>query len=502
VDERTCTLALNTLLLTGVTCAVSVLLGTALAALLGRTDLPGRRVGAALLGVMLFVPLYLQVAAWQAGFGVQGWFSRTFDAPAWLQGWTGAIWVHAVAAVPWVVLIVGVGMRLVERELEEQALLDASPSQVFFRVTLRRSLPALGIAALWVAVVTAREMTVTDLFVVRTYAEELYTQFALGPPLDQAPLTVLSGIVVTGGLVTLALLLCARLMARDRPIRLRDHRVFRLGPWRWPAAIVAALLLLLLIGVPLGNLCYKAGKGGGLVTSPGAGSGQEWSLWKCVAIVATSPWRYRREFGWSLGIGALAATAAVIVAVALAWLARGGKRRALPALGVTAVCLAVPGPLVGIAIIRLLNQRDVDWLCWLYDQSILAPWLALLVTALPPATLILWHALRTVPREMLDGAAVEGAGSLAQLRRIALPLCWPAVALAWVISFAVALADLGASILVVPPGVMTLSIRIFDLVHSGVEDRVAGVSLAMIVLITLLTAAATYLASVWRQDRV
>jgi iron(III) transport system permease protein len=59
VDERTFQLLLNTLLLAGATCAISVPLGTVLAWLLTRTDLLGRRLWLALLGLMLFVPLYL-----------------------------------------------------------------------------------------------------------------------------------------------------------------------------------------------------------------------------------------------------------------------------------------------------------------------------------------------------------------------------------------------------------------------------------------------------------
>ena len=110
MDGRTWTLLLNTLLLAAGTCAISLPLGTALAWLLARTDLPGRRLGMILLGLMLFVPLYLQTAAWQAGFGVQGWFTLAAGVPAWLDGFRGAIWVHAMAAVPWVVLIVGVGV--------------------------------------------------------------------------------------------------------------------------------------------------------------------------------------------------------------------------------------------------------------------------------------------------------------------------------------------------------------------------------------------------------
>ena len=47
-------------------------------------------------------------------------------------------------------------------------------------VTLRRALGAIAAAALAVAVLTAGDMTVTDLLQVRTYAEEAYVQYSLG----------------------------------------------------------------------------------------------------------------------------------------------------------------------------------------------------------------------------------------------------------------------------------------------------------------------------------
>ena len=78
-----------------------------------------------------------------------------------------------MAAIPWVVLIIGLGIRLIEPELEEAALLETSAWNVLLRVTLARSLPALVVAALWILVTTAGEITVTDLYQVRTYAEEV-----------------------------------------------------------------------------------------------------------------------------------------------------------------------------------------------------------------------------------------------------------------------------------------------------------------------------------------
>ena len=502
MDARTWTLALNTLLLAGATCAISLPLGTVLAWLLTRTDVPGRRVAVGMLALMLFVPLYLQTAAWQAGFAVQGWATLAWGFPPWLEDWTGAIWVHAVAAVPWVVLIVGVGLRLVEPELEEQALLDASPGRVFLHVTLRGVVPAIAVAAIWVSINAAGEIAVTDLFRVRTYAEEVYTRAAVGPQLGDAPLGATPGVILSAVLVGAAVVLCAKLLPGERPLSLRPPWVFSLGRWRLPIAILVGIFLAVLVGVPLMNLCCKSGI---LVTQTDAGRLRSWSLWKCLATVAAAPWQYRREFGWSLSIAALSATAAVLTATVLASLTTLGKRRpgVLRAglLLSIAVCLAIPGPVVGLAIVRLMNQPWCPPLLWLYDRSIFAPWLATLVRSLPPAALIMWHALRTFPREMLEAAAADGAGPLRRLLLIVLPCRLPALALAWVVAMAVSLGDLAASILVVPPGVTTLSIRIFGLLHSGVEDQVAGVCLALIVLFAAAATVAAWSASRWIRSR-
>ncbi len=258
--------------------------------------------------------------------------------------------------------------------------------------------------------------------------------------------------------------------------------------------MLVTVALVMLVGVPLISLCYKAGFA---ATATGDGWLRTWSATRCLEMVVSSPWRFRREFGWSLGIGALAATGALAAAIALAWPARNGGLGKWPALAAAAVCLGTPGPLVGQAIIWLLNRPRCPWLCWLYDQSILAPWIALFAASLPLAALIMWHAFRSIPRELFDCAAIDGAGSLGQLCRIALPCRLPAAALAWVVAMAVSLGDLAASILVAPPGTTTLSIRVFGLLHAGVEDQVAGICLGLIALFAAVAAVALWLATRW-----
>ncbi len=61
----------------------------------------------------------------------------------WLAGWRAAVWVHTLAAVPWVVLMVGAGLLAVEAELEE----DAATCAPAHRASSSRVAEALALAA-------------------------------------------------------------------------------------------------------------------------------------------------------------------------------------------------------------------------------------------------------------------------------------------------------------------------------------------------------------------
>ena len=111
---------------------------------------------------------------------------------------------------------------------------------------------------------------------------------------------------------------------------------------------------------------------------------------------------------------------------------------------------------------------------------------------MPVATLVLWPALASIPQSLLDSAATAGAGSLSRLLLIVLPSRWYALLAAWMLAFAVAAGELAATILVIPPGPTTISIRIFSLSHYGVEDRLASICLVImgVVAVTTVVAAA------------
>jgi iron(III) transport system permease protein len=115
---------------------------------------------------------------------------------------------------------------------------------------------------------------------------------------------------------------------------------------------------------------------------------------------------------------------------------------------------------------------------------------------LPLATLILWPALASVPQAMLDTAATEGSGWWGRLLRIALPQRWPAAAAAWLVGLAIAVGELAATVLLMQPlpgGTTAISVRIFQMLHYGVDDRVAAISLILVAGIAALTGIAAAL---------
>ena len=499
--------------------ALAVPIGSLAALLLVKTDAWGRRIWLAGFGVLLFMPLYLHVAGWQAAFGVTGWMTLQPEiglARPLIDGWLGAVWVHAMAAVPAVVWIVAAGLRRLPVVPEEEASLVASPWQVLRAITLPAVAPAMAVAALWVMVSVATEMTVTDFFQVRTFAEEVYTEAAAGgfqtdnPTKDYQPwqpwlrATGLIGGVGLLATLTLLLLMSGTVWLSHHPAevgeRARGGWVWQLGKGRALGGVMAAAIMLLIAGLPVVSLIHQAGLG---AIRTGDSWQRFWSWGKLWAELSRAAGLHSRELWQTWWLGLAVATASTLLGLLAAWWYRQQPYRpsskgASKGLGLVLLSLAlsVPGPLLGLAAIYLLNHPVDSFFYRLtiaYDQTLLAPWLVQTVRFTPVATLVIAAGLASVPRSLLDAAQTDGAGWWGRLLWIALPLRWPMVAAAWLITFALSSGDLATTVLVMPPGPPTLAIRLFGLLHYGVEDQVAAISLVLLGGVSLLAAVAIWL---------
>ncbi len=475
-------LAVETARLVLATEAIALPIGVALAFVLARTDVWGRRGMLGVVGLAAFVPMPLVATAWLGAFGNAG-RSQALGLGPLLVGWSGAAFIHATAALPWIVAIVGVGLRAVEPDLEESARLDLSPWGVVVRVTLRRSLGAIAAAALAVAILTAGDMSVTDLLSVRTYAEESYTQYQSGNA-PRAAAVALPPLVIFGGLILIA----ARALLRVDPARVLSasarSRDWRLGRWRGPVGLAVMASAGSLVALPMFSLVWHAGR----VVDRARPGAPTWSLSGLAGTLASTAGELfgpmlsrpmRSPLFSSVLLASVAALATVALAWSLAWLARGpGPWRWVVALTV-ALTLAVPGPVAGMALVLAYIDLPI-----VYDTPVRVVF-AYMMRTLPYAVLVLWPAVRSLPRAYFEAASLDGYGTWGQARRVAIPLTMTAIAAAWGVSFALALGELPAANLSAPAGVMLLSVRVWELLHRGVESHLAGMALLMLALIAL-----------------
>lgn len=457
--------------------------GVALALLAEKTDAPLRgAIPFAALATFLLPPPAL-VSAWMTVLGDLGAGGALLggERPGGLlpSGFAGAALLHALMALPAAYFFASAAVRIAPRRREELALLDASPTVVLRRVTLREGAPALGAAAVLLATLVAAETTVTDLVRVRTFAEEIYTQAATGELLQPsvAGLGRLALGVAAVGVVTAGAAM--RLAARVEP-------AFAAGgtPWRaslrhrpvWGLAVVAGVFVM--SGLPLLGLAWRAGTG---VVDSAEGPRRSWSAGKLVDAVSAAPRQHRREIGASLALAATVASTATPLGALAAWGMRRSPFAAAVGVGGAAALLAVPGPAVGLATIRLLNQPSEGLLAPLGELygTWFAPWMAQTLRVAPAATLLLWPAFRSAPRSVLESARIDGAGEWTLVARFVAPLAGPSLAAAWLVAFALSLGELAATVLVVPPGTPPLAVRLWSLTHYGVEDRVAAIGLVL-----------------------
>ena len=449
-SSRWAGLGWNTVQVTGLGMGLALCLGSPLGFLAFRTDLPGRSL--VLVGCLMAacVPLHVTATSWLSLFGMGFW----------LYSPLGASWITGLAFVPLVALVVGVGLATTDPDLEESARLDASDLKVFWKVTLPLAGWALAAAGLLVVGLSLWEITITDILMVRTFGEEIFSQFQLtgspGAALVSAFPAMLASMVLVWGISRLLRERGTSLLSVPRP-----PARFCLGQARLPFVGVVILMWIALLGIPLGSL-FRSLKGLDNLATAWRVSSQELLGTLTLTPIAAS---------LTTGIGIMASWRMARECRSQKWLWTWAL-----------VLLAMPAPLVGIGLIQLLNRPGIPGAIYDSQAGLVA---AYVVRTAPFACLALVPAMKRIPKDLEDSLALDSDKGRHRLFHLILPLTWRAVAVAWLLSFVLAVSDLGASFLVVPPGRSTLTARFFTLIHYGVYPDAAGICLILLGIVAL-----------------
>jgi iron(III) transport system permease protein len=441
----------NTLGTLLVSLALSLTLAVVLAVILFKTDVPLRKSCIALLVCVAAFPLYVVGAAL---IGLTG-------EPVQLENSVLALGlVHGLAHLPLVILLGGLALSRAPRTLEEAAICEgASIPRVLYTVTLRGALPGFLAAALLTTLWVTGDYSASDTLLVRTFAEEVYTQFALYGRVEEPALVGLPQAILIG-----VLLWYSRrfFLSSDGALASAGPRKqFRLGRARYPLSTLCTLTTLFIAGAPITVLLSKL--------DPDRG------LQHFVRV-------FLPELQTSLWTSLLAGACCALLAVGIAWYAVRSKIWRFVVSLYAVVVLATPPPVLGIGLIQLLNHPD--WRGAVYDSPMTLV-IAYTLRFLPLAVLILVPAIRSISPDWEHAARVDGATKIQVWARIILPLCLPAMLVSFFLVTALSLGEVPCSLLVTPPGYQTVGARFFSLIHYGLQGEAAALCLLAVGLVLI-----------------
>ncbi len=459
-DEQTLRLAGRTLLLgTSVTLACLVL-GVPLAWLTVRSDLPARRFFAIATGLPLVIPTFVGafalVAAFAPGGLVQEWLGVLPPSP---YGFWGAFVALTLFSFPYVLITVQAGLRGIDPSLEEASrLLGNGPVRTFFKVTLPQLRASAAAGGLLVMLYVFSDFGAVSILRYSTFTRGLFLQYRSA--FDRSPAALL-GLLLVG--MTIVVIVFEARVARDRGGQFGARGPTRAAPavplraWRWPAAALCVLVLLVGLVTPVTVIVYWLVRG--------IAAGEQLN-------VALGPaWRSIL----SAGLGALAAVAAALpVAI---WSSRSSSRIARLVERASFTGYALPGIVVALALVFFGIRLATP----LY-QTLAMLVFAYVVLFLPQAVGAIRTSLLQVNPNVEAASRVLGSDRLATLRRVTLPLARRGALAGGALVFLTALKELPATLLLAPTGFDTLPTRVWSATEEAFYTRASIPALLLILL--------------------
>lgn len=246
--------------------AASTVLATGLAWLTHRTDLPLRRVFAALVIVPFFIPLVVTAIAWTLlsaeSSGLVNRALEALDIPFVLDVYNvgGIVFVLALSLTPAAYFFVRDAIAEPATEQEEAAIVSgASAFLVSLRMTLPRIMPSLGATFLIVLVLAAANFSAPAVLGLSRRIDVLSTQIYVAMNSYPVSYTRVATVALTLVILLLGLLfqqqrLERRAHASSQHVIRTEPIVWQLGIWKWPLFLVVCTYFCLALVLPFGAI--------------------------------------------------------------------------------------------------------------------------------------------------------------------------------------------------------------------------------------------------------
>jgi iron(III) transport system permease protein len=477
--------------------SVALALGLGLAWLVERSDLPGRNALRGLVLLPMATPPILLAIAWAMLLsprnGVLNQFlTNTFalgKAPFDIYTLPGMVFVQGMALVPTAYLFLAPAFANMDPSLEDAAMASGAGTWTLIRRIMVPILwPAILSAAIFLVIVSLVVFDVPGalgiparIFVLSSKIYYLVADNPGGIPLygQVSALAMLFLVILLG--LGLAYHHLTRHAHRYRTVTGKGFRprIFPLGHGMPFAAAALILYFLLSVVAPLLILLWMS-----LMPYQ---TGISWAAFKLLTLENHLDFlkntRVLAATRNSLVIAVVAATCVSLLSLLVSWLTARLRVPGRQALDILAfIPIAVPGVMIGVALmfvyISLGSVLPIYGTIWIIA-------LAYLTQYLPFGTRVTTGVMMQLHPELEEAGSTSGAGRLRILRRITLPLVWPAIAAVWIWVLAHALRELSSALLLQGRDNKVIPTLLWDYWSGGEPNRTAAGGLWLTVVLVL-----------------
>ncbi len=482
----------QTLWVCGLATVGATALGTGLAWVIARTDLPGKGFWRTVVLLPYMIPPFIGAIAWVYLLGRVGYLNQIWMALMGsteplvvLSGPIGIAFVMAQFSFPIAYLVTIGPLESLDPALEEAARMSgAKPLQVIRDVVFPLIMPSIGSAAMLIFLLMLANFGIPSViglpdryYLMTTQIYSLVLNFSEPNNLQHA--AALSMILVVIAFLTLQ---AQRWLLRRGSFAVVTGKAnllhpIELGRWTWGVVGLMSFVVLLTVVAPLGAILLNS-----LLRAIGVAV--EWSnltLQHYQSVLTEVP-KAQRGLINSLWLAAGSATGISVLSLVIGyWVVRirGWGSKILESLA--SMPFATPGTVVALALIlAFLNPLPLIQIhlyntIWILYIAYIGRFLALGVRSTGSG-------LEQMDPALEEAARSCGASLGATIRDVTLPLIRNSVFAGWFLAFIPILSELTVSILLASVGNETLGTVVFGLYQEG---RV-GVTSALAMLVTML----------------
>lgn len=494
-DSRIGELVSNSLLFAVGAAALSLVIGTSLAYLNVRTDVPFKALFFAASIIPLIIPGILYTIAWiflaSPDIGLLNKLLQPVFGPGLLDVFTlwGMAWVEGLHLSPIVFLLMVAAFRSMDPSLEESALMSgATRWQVFRKVTVPLTRPAIVAAILIMVVRSLESFEVPALLGLQNgiyvFTSRIYFVLRTYPPDLAAAGALAMGLLVLAMIGVAISNIASRAGKNFQTVTGKGFRPrpMELGKWRPVMGAAIIVYFVLTVIAPLTVLIYTSLLP--FYQAPSFEAFKSFSLDNYSELMSLSKATTALKNSLILGVGT-----ATLVMAAMAIAAFIVVRSKIPGRQLVDqfafIPLVIPGLVLGLALSFVYLRSPVPIYGTLFILLI-----AYCTRYMPYGMRYAVTSMQQISSELEESAMVSGASWWQAFRRVLLPLLAPGLMAGWIYILVVSFRELSSSILLYSPGNEVLSILIFEQYENGQFTVLAALGVVMVLTLVVLVAIA------------